>query len=155
MSDYRNTNMTPCDGSSSPVPPGIPAGLNRGKVPTDAAWVRENLQEYALFQDQDEAHTLFQDQDEAYVKYPDLEKLVNNILQRKRHSSVTADEYKEFNLTLSEHRDSNEDTIVDNVFPFLIPLSIKQHRHIPPNRAAKNLTGAQSSDEEEVSEVED
>ncbi|KAL8726655.1 MAG: hypothetical protein Q9166_006577 [cf. Caloplaca sp. 2 TL-2023] len=141
MSDYRNANMTPPDASSSPAAPGVSAEMNLGKVPTDPAWVRESLEAYALFQDQEK----------AYEKYPDLDKIVNKILQRKRQSGVTADEYKEFKLTLSTYRDSNEDIIVDNVLPFLI----KQHRYIPPNRAAKDLTGAQSSDEEGVSETED
>ncbi|KAL8858960.1 MAG: hypothetical protein Q9178_004441 [Gyalolechia marmorata] len=113
---------------------------DQGKVPTDPVWVRESL----------EAYSMFQDQEEAYGRYPALDKKVEKILSRKRQSGVTAEEYQEFKLTLSEYRNSNEDSMVNNVLPFLIRAS----RKVPPNRAPKRLAGMEHLDEEDESEVE-
>ena len=88
---------------------------------------------------------MFQDQEEAYGRYSALDKKVEKILSWKRQPGVTAEEYQEFKLTLSEYRHSNEDSMVNNVLPFLI----KPSRKIPPNRAAKRLVGIEPLDEED------
>ncbi|KAL8918532.1 MAG: hypothetical protein Q9208_007288 [Pyrenodesmia sp. 3 TL-2023] len=130
---------TACDRSTSPASDSEQAKHDRGKVPTDPIWVRESL----------EAYNMFQDQDKAYSRYPVLGRKVEKILARKRQSGVTAEEYQEFKLTLNEYRDANEDTMVDNVFPFLI----KESRKVPPNRAPKDVVVMESSDEGEESGV--
>lgn len=132
----RSTALdSPRDASSSPASDTNQAKHDKGKVPTDPVWVRESL----------EAYNMFQDHDEAYTRYPALGRKVEKILARKRQSGVTAEEYQEFKLTLSEHRDSNEDTMVNEVLPFLI----KETRKVPPNRAPKNAVGMDLDEGEE------
>ncbi|KAL8927679.1 MAG: hypothetical protein Q9172_001239 [Xanthocarpia lactea] len=133
MAGNSSTNASP-SASDSNEP-----RRDQGKVPTDPVWVRESL----------EAYNMFQNQEEAYGRYPELDKKVEKILSRKRQSGVTAEEYQEFKLTLSEYRDSNEDSMVNNVLPFLI----KASRKVPPNRAPKSLVGMEPLHQEDESGV--
>ncbi|KAL8965230.1 MAG: hypothetical protein Q9197_006614 [Variospora fuerteventurae] len=146
LSSYKNPLMQaqsnrstavdpPRDASLSPASDTNQAKHDKGKVPTDPVWVRESL----------EAYNMFQDHDDAYTRYPALGRKVEKILARKRQSGVTAEEYQEFKLTLSEYRDSNEDTMVNEVLPFLI----KETRKVPPNRAPKNAVGMDLDEGEE------
>ncbi|KAL8903644.1 MAG: hypothetical protein Q9207_003793 [Kuettlingeria erythrocarpa] len=91
---------------------------------------------------------MFQDEDAAYHKNPKLFKKVEKILSRNRHSGVSGKEYRRFKLTLSEFRDRSEDTMVDNVLPFLI----KDTWKVPPNRAPKDADPDKEEDSEDDSE---
>ncbi|KAL8748567.1 MAG: hypothetical protein Q9184_007212, partial [Pyrenodesmia sp. 2 TL-2023] len=136
MAGNPSTTIDPArEASTSPASDSNEARRDLGKVPTDPVWVRESL----------EAYNMFQDQEEAYSKHPALDKKVEKILSRKRQSGVTAEEYQEFKLTLSEYRDSNEDSMVNNVLPFLI----KESRKVPPNRAPKAGAIMEPLDEED------
>ncbi|KAL9023573.1 MAG: hypothetical protein Q9196_007119, partial [Gyalolechia fulgens] len=52
--------------------------------------------------------------------YPELARLVKEVLDKKRHSDVSALEQEQFVTTHEAYQDLNEDTLLNELMPFLI-----------------------------------
>ncbi|KAI4117578.1 MAG: hypothetical protein LQ338_007520 [Usnochroma carphineum] len=87
------------------------------KIPGDAAWARLRLQTYGLHQDNVA----------VFERYPAFNQQLQDILNAKRHSTVTDNEQRLYLVTHRKYKNQNEDTLINK----LIPLFIKDHRTVP------------------------
>ncbi|KAL8827233.1 MAG: hypothetical protein Q9170_007095 [Blastenia crenularia] len=87
-------------------------GKNVPKIPKDTTWVRGRLETYGLIQNDRN----------AYKRYPHLAAQVNKIIDRKRKSEVTPEEFDDFQFVLNTYDGFNEDTVLAALLPFIIKL---------------------------------
>lgn len=80
------------------------------KIPKDASWIKARL----------EAHGLIQNDRDAYKKYPDFAASVDKIINRKRQSEVSPQEFEKFQFNLEIYKGQNEDTVLLALLPFII-----------------------------------
>lgn len=80
-------------------------------LPAGQEWVKQRLKEYRLCQNDDK----------AYGRYPDLIKAVKSIItDGRRDSEPSPEECRLYKVTLETYQDSNEDTFLNEVLPFMI-----------------------------------
>ncbi|KAL8704613.1 MAG: hypothetical protein Q9201_002233 [Fulgogasparrea decipioides] len=115
----------------SPIPKPTTSKNGQPKVPKDPAWVKERLKAYGLLQD---------DQN-APARYPSFVQRLETVLSRKRESDVTAQEFKEFRVAWHTYKDFNEDTVLNELLPYLI----KSERSLPASQATAAAAADQGS----------
>jgi len=103
------------------------------KISADAHWIKQRLEQYDMYQGDDE----------AFDKYPRFKDMVHEILGGERHSEVKEGSKKRFKEKRDYLKSANESTFLDN----LIPMMIKEKREIRIEYHSTGDSGGQSSQE--------
>lgn len=115
-------------------------------IPADAEWVKSQLHEYGLRQEDDE----------AWSRNPELQQAVKNVLDGHRDSAPSSEVIARYNAKLKTYRNLNEDTFMSEIIPMLfgeerwVPASqplTSQHVQIEQSgdKAATQLPTAESN----------